>query len=133
MTDRQAIRLAYRKIDKSECIIYKVCAVLVKGRNVCSIGVNQPKTHPEQKDQYHDYVYGKSIHAELDCLIRAPYETITGSTIYVCRKLHNGDFALAKPCHLCQDLLRKYGVKKAIYSIGPTEMDLGIIEFNMTE
>ncbi len=51
-----------------------------------------------------------------------------GSTVYVARtRRDTGDFAMAKPCALCERALRAKGIVKAFYTIGPNEW--GCIEF----
>jgi dCMP deaminase len=125
MQHQYFLRFAYKQLNKSTCFHYKIAAIIVNNHQIYAIGTNQAKTHPLQKNQFHQDRCGSSIHAELDCLIKCRYDKINGATIYVCRKLKNGNFALAKPCYLCEFLLKQYGIKKVIYSIGPTENDYG--------
>ena len=96
---------------------WRMAAILISGSQIISVGINKKKTHPLQKGK-HAY----SIHAELDCLISAPFNKIKGSYIVVCRKLTNGDLALAKPCNECQKLLKEYGIKKVYYSISDSKI-----------
>lgn len=58
-----------------------------------------------------------SAHAEARVLRKAG----RGATIWVSRVLHDGAWALAKPCKKCQALIRSYGVERVYYTIGPGE------------
>lgn len=44
-----------------------------------------------------------------------------GSIVYVARAAKNGDWAMSRPCPLCERALRNKGVKKVYYTIGPNE------------
>lgn len=113
------MKVAYRATFRSEHY-QAMAAVLVKGNRILSIGVNNPnKTHPEQKDRIANkgrLVSNKTIHAELDALIRANHENIRGSTLYVIRRKKNMDLGLARPCAACAALVKSYGIKKIVYS-----------------
>ena len=62
--------------------------------------------------------YGKNHpHAELDCLIRAPYGEIDGCTMYIVRRKRNMDFGIARPCELCQEVLSNYKLRKVYYTV----------------
>ena len=89
-----------------------MAAVLVKGNRVLSFGINRYKTHPLQVSNR----FTNSIHAEVDCLTKAPYDSIKGSTIYVCRRKALGELGNARPCKGCEAHLRKLGVSKVVYS-----------------
>lgn len=41
--------------------------------------------------------------------------------VYVARTQPSGDWAMAKPCELCEAALRAAGVTKVIYTISPNE------------
>ena len=111
--DKKFMELAYNKTFESDHK-YAMSAILVRGNRILSWGNNREKTHPIQKN--YDFRC-QSLHAEVDALIRAPYEQIKGSTIYVCRRLVNGHYGLAKPCNGCYMTLERYGIKKVVYSI----------------
>lgn len=50
-----------------------------------------------------------------------------GSIVAVIRVHASGEYAMAKPCESCELLLRRAGVKKVFYSIGPGQY--GILNF----
>jgi deoxycytidylate deaminase len=115
--DKKFMEMAYNKTFDSDHK-FAMSAILVKGNRILSWGNNKEKTHPIQIN--YDFRC-QSLHAEIDALIRAPYEQIKGSTIYVCRRLVNGDYGLAKPCCGCHETLLRYGIKKVVYSITSKE------------
>ena len=109
-------------------IEYKLCAVIVKGGNVVSIGFNQRKTN-SFVEHYTDKIRGNhrdfclSTHAEMHAVIQARASTdLRGCKIYVARlrparsptKSVSG---MAKPCEICENVLFSYGIKKAYYTI----------------
>ena len=90
---------------------YNFIALMVNPKPV-SIGFNNmSKTHPVVS-RYNPL---QKLHCEIDCLHSAPYEKIKGSTIFLWRKKGNG-FGMAKPCAMCENEMRKYGVKEVVYS-----------------
>lgn len=98
---------------------FPIGAVLVVGHRIISWGHNRTKSHPKQPSRIS--FSGRLCtepHAELDALIRAPYEMIKGSSIYVARRMKNGNVGLSRPCYRCTMLLENYGVKKATYTTG---------------
>lgn len=114
---KKFLEKAKEEANKSD-LSTKVGAVLVLGKTFIT-GHNKGKTHPEfANPQKH---IRKSLHAELDCLIRArnnkfPDLVMTGGVLYVAREL-KGVPAMAKPCEHCTEFLKKSGIKKVIYTI----------------
>ena len=106
---------SFMRLAEKECVKspsnYKLGCVLVKGKRVLGRGFNH---HRENKDfgsgRFHDF------HAEGMAIYNAlkvrPKQDIRGSIIYVYRKGHK----IAKPCTDCQNLLKKYGIKKVYWS-----------------
>ena len=98
------LRLALRRIDGEEYsqhIQHRHAAVIVKAGRVLSVGRNRNKTHPD------------SI-----------------ATIYVARIGRSGDPGMSCPCDMCQGLISKYGLKRAIFT---TDYGTGILEFSGEE
>jgi hypothetical protein len=47
--------------------------------------------------------------------------------MYVARMLRlDGSLALARPCEICQEVLKDYGIRRAIYTISDNEY--GVLE-----
>lgn len=55
-------------------------------------------------------------HAEKVALYNTTARYRNGSTVYVGRLTRNNEIALAKPCGMCQTVMRKMGVKYVWYS-----------------
>ena len=99
-------------------------AVLVKNGNVLAIGVNALKNNPHIVGPDKPNVLAPSVdvkdmmsvHAE-ESVIRANSEEADNAVVYIARLAADGEIALSKPCEACQRMLKKYGVKKAIWTI----------------
>ena len=112
--------------EYDEYLEYHLCAVLVKGGQVLSIGYNKQATN-SFVEHFTDRVRGVrdyclSTHAEMDVVLKARNVTdLRGSKIFVARVRRDGDLALARPCEICQEILYSYGVKRAYYTISNNE------------
>lgn len=99
---------------------YSLCAVIVSGGRVLSIGLNS-----EAKGGFVQSLateHGKhyiNTHAEVDAILRARNKIdLGGCKIYVARmKPTTNEVAMARPCSICQNVLYRYGIKRAIYTI----------------
>ena len=97
-------------------------AVIFKGkRKILSVGRNFRRTHPLGKHFSPDT--GKElswIHAEVDAVIGCRwYENINGAYIFVARLKRDGTGAgMARPCLICQRILKEYGIKRMYYTTG---------------
>lgn len=99
-------------------------AVLVKNGNVLAIGVNAMKNDPHIVTPEGPNVLPPdvsvmdmmSVHAE-EAVLRANAEEAENSVIYIARVSAEGKPTMSKPCESCQKLLKKYGVKRAIWTV----------------
>lgn len=91
--------------------------LVLKGGAVRSVGISKLHTHPSIASDEH--LVDISTHAEEDALRRCG--SPKGATMYLARVGRNGLPAMAKPCSICEDLLRDSRIKKVIYTIGPKE------------
>ncbi len=90
---------------------HKIGAVVVKKNKIVGLGFNKPsKTHPQSNHPF------KTIHAELDAILDSDKDDLIGATIYVYREHKNGHPASAKPCPHCQELIKRYKLKKVCYT-----------------
>jgi len=97
--------------SKKSLMREKVGACLVVGKSILK-GVNKDKTHTRYANPHlHSRL---SVHAELDCLNKAP--VTDGGVIYVYREVH-GVPAMARPCEHCLTFLKKAGIIELYYSI----------------
>lgn len=104
---------------------YHLCAVIVRGGSVISVGFNKRTTNGFV-EHYTDLARGQrdwcmSTHAEMDAVLQARQKTdLSGSKIYVIRKRQEtklGTLALSKPCEICQHVLYNYGIRRAYFTI----------------
>lgn len=102
-----------------------IIAVGFCGNRVISYGFNSPKTHPRMKevaDKYNiktmyehskrDYV-SRCLHAELDAINNA---TKPLDKLVVLRENSMGELACARPCRICQHIIKEEGIKDVYYS-----------------
>lgn len=81
---------------------------------------NLDKTHPKlAKYGYPEY---SNMHAELRLAVRLGYLGLEGRTVYVARVLRDGSWALARPCPVCAEVLAECGVKRIVWTVGPSVM-----------
>lgn len=124
------LRLALRRIlgeKYSDHIQHRHAAVIVKAGRVLSVGRNRNKTHPNSVLNEDGERILKTIHAEFDAISRVKNkDQLKGATIYVARLGRNGHPGMSCPCEMCQNLINKYGLKKAVYT---TEGGTGTMEF----
>jgi deoxycytidylate deaminase len=103
-------RIAKREAVKSP-LRYKVGACLVVGKSIFS-GFNKDKTHTVFANPS-EHVR-KSLHAELDCLIKLGGKSI--GTMYIYRETLLGTPGLARPCEHCMKFLKDAGIVEIYYS-----------------
>ncbi|HAG27990.1 MAG TPA: hypothetical protein DCL39_00905 [Alteromonas macleodii] len=125
------LKLALRRIDGedySQEIQHRHAAVIVKAGRVLSVGRNRDKTHPDSVGVDDDgELFTRTIHAEMDAILKVKNkEHLKGATIYVARKGRNQKPGMSCPCKMCQGLISKYGLKKAVFT---TENGVGVLEF----
>jgi len=130
MTLNKYLEYALRKAaahDYSPHLGYRLCAVVVRGGSVLSVGYNRHSTNAFV-EAYTDQVLGTGIgyslstHAEMDAVVRVRQKTdLRGSKMYVCRILKNGDAGISRPCPVCQHVIASYGIKRAYYTIKDNE------------
>jgi len=90
-------------------------AFLVRRNKIIKIGWNKNRTHPEIKN--HPYHSGKvGIHAELDCLLKAGKDDLSGHNLVVLRIDKNSNLANSKPCSGCKSLIKQFGLENVFYS-----------------
>ena len=110
---------------------FRLCAVIVRGGNILSVGFNQRKTNAFV-EHYTDKVRGGgreyclSTHAEQQSILNVRKKIdLTGCAIYVARirppESNHGHLGLSRPCFICQQVLLSYGIKKAYYTISDDE------------
>jgi deoxycytidylate deaminase len=115
--------LTYKKTFESTHKM-PMAAIIARGNRVISFGVNKRKTHTSQKLTHPNRNTLQHLHAELDAIIGVEKDQLEGSTIYVCRRLRNGDVGISRPCAMCQKLIEAAGISLVYFSIYGSPKDL---------
>ena len=125
------LRLALRKIkseDYCDKIQHRHVAVIAKAGRILSVGRNRNKTHPDSIFYEDGERILKTIHAELDAISRVKNkDQLKGATIYVARLGRSGHPGMSCPCKMCQGLINRYGLKRAVFT---TDYGTGTLNFS---
>lgn len=90
-------------------------AVIFKNKRIYSVGYNQPFRSVKSVNPI-ARKWETSIHAEIDCIIKARRE-LKGLDLLVVRINNKGQFLLSKPCSYCLNYIDYVGIKNIYYSI----------------
>lgn len=89
-----------------------------RGRKIATAHNNYVKTHPVQA--HFAEKAGKPVctflHAEIAALLRC--KDNTPYRLYVERYRKDGSPAMAKPCSICDQAIKAWGVKEVTYTVG---------------
>ncbi len=122
------ILLMHRFLDKALTLLrkheyptveHKLCAVIVRGGAIISVGYNSHDMNAFVK--HYARICGNhkchTTHAELDAIGKVRAKTdLRGCKIFVARDRFSG-LGTARPCKICQRVLFEYGIKTAFYTI----------------
>lgn len=133
---RLAMQYANDK-DYGDQIDYHLCAIIVRGGSVISVGYNKHNTNAFV-EHYADIARGRgrdfclSTHAEQDAILKARNKVdLRGTKIFVARRLRlNGKPGMARPCPICENALNSYGIRKAYYTINEHQFGKMLIKPN---
>jgi deoxycytidylate deaminase len=106
-----ARQIAYKSTYKR----YRHGAVLVKGGAILNTSTNS-NDFCSFGTRFRKECGHATMHAELGSILGISRCVTEGSTLYVVRITKNGDFAISKPCKMCESILRHVGIKKVIYT-----------------
>jgi deoxycytidylate deaminase len=99
-----------KKISKlSDHKNYKIGSVIARGSKVISVGINNVKTHPKSTHPF------KSLHAEMAAILLAKQD-LRDCSIYVFRETKDGNWACARPCQYCWELISASGIRKVHFT-----------------
>lgn len=109
-----AIKVAIEEAKKSK-YEQRVGATIVKRKSIISRGHNYShkstkKLHPKFQK------WPNSVHAEVDCIIKARQD-LAGTTMYVVRINNRNQLMNSKPCKHCFMYIKHVGIKRVYYSI----------------
>lgn len=92
---------------------FRVGCVLARGGRIISTGHNDmDRTHPYVR-QHSQFAH---LHAEVACCLGIRPFDVRGCSAYIYRILMDGSPALARPCSMCREVLRRMGIKKVFYT-----------------
>jgi len=97
----------------------RICAAVVYKNEIIVVGFNKRKTHPLMLK----FSKNKSrifLHAETDAIKTAikylKENEMKKSSLYVCRVLKNGAWAISKPCEGCMNMIENFEINRIVYS-----------------
>jgi tRNA(Arg) A34 adenosine deaminase TadA len=103
--------------SKGRSSISRFAAVLTDGYTTF-VGYNSYKSSPLQA-RFSKNPESVCRHAEVHAIqkaIKGAYRDLSRYTLYVARLLASGKTALAKPCTVCQEAIKYYGIGKVEYT-----------------
>lgn len=125
LPDKEKIKATKRLLQKHPGgISFLLCALLYEKNRLISYGFNTCKTHPlpqkiidrDSPTRYDndDRECCPTIHAEFRAILNRRGDK--GDTIYVARMDSHGNIKIAKPCAVCQEIMKMFDIKVAYYS-----------------
>lgn len=118
MTDKDIKKFlneAKLQATKSQCN-YRLGAITIRKNRILGRGPNLTKTHTMmQRETGANRLLG--IHAEIHAAIKSGYDQLAGSTVFVARITKDNRYAMAKPCKICQKILKRMYVKQVYFTI----------------
>ncbi len=119
--DNRFLHIAEKESKQSDHYKFRIGCVIAKGRKHLASGYNTlTKTHPLQ--HHYASLVGKPdaiyLHAEMAAIVEARSKGIdlTGSSAYVFRRGLAGDVRMCRPCIVCMEALKDFGVNTIIYT-----------------
>jgi pyrimidine deaminase RibD-like protein len=99
-TERYIFRALRESSKIKEKWTHALGAVIVKGGTVLATGINN---------------YDRGMHAEVAAILNCK-TPLRGADMYVARHRRNQICGLAKPCPKCENLIRKVGISRVIFT-----------------
>ena len=118
---KKYFKLAENISELSDFKRVHIGSVLVKNKDVVSVGQNMLKTHPAQHRYNKCLPYDMPtdhVHSEINCISKARPDLLRGSTLYIFRRDRNGNPAMCRPCNACMQAIRDAGIRDIYYSTG---------------
>lgn len=114
------LQLALKEVQKSQCIPFKVVAIIFKGKRILSIGINKIRSAKRLPSRYMEWKC--SLHAEMDAVLQCGVRNCRHASILVLRINKNGKIGMARPCTFCYSSLKDAGFKDMYYSVSSGEI-----------
>ena len=113
------IRKSVINVALEECkevkdnIFPRIGAVVFKGKKIYGSGHNEIRSscYPDKHKKWYD-----SLHAEQAALYHLDWNTLKGCSMLVVRYGKAGFFGMAKPCPMCEKLLKHVGFKDVYFT-----------------
>lgn len=104
-----------RKVAMKSICRYRLGAVLVKGGAIINFGYNRTGHHNLiEKKKTRDI---DQLHAEVDAVLGIAKIETRKCDIWIARIKNDDQLGLAKPCEMCQLILKEMGIRRVFYSI----------------
>ena len=119
--DLRGLRVAARAAEQSGYKRFRHGATLVRGGSVMNVASNSGN-YTSFGQRFRDPTTGKATHhAETACVLGLDKSITQGSTMYVARINKQGEWRMSKPCSMCHEVMKFVGVKRVVYTVGPSE------------
>lgn len=119
--DKKYFMLAKAASELSDYDRIKIGAVIVRKKEIVSIGYNHKKSHPKQKElnayrfeDEHDRC-NHFLHAEMSAIVNSHYADLSDASIYVYRSNKEG-IQNCRPCAGCMKAIKEKGIKTIYYT-----------------
>jgi len=109
MDANRVMTIAQKHMHKCQHRQHNVVCVIVKKGKIMSMGYNDLRSHPLMGTQ-------KKVHAEVRAVVKAGRKDLTGATAFVIRCNKNNKIGMAKPCPICEKVLRDRGVNHVFFT-----------------
>ena len=91
----------------------KHCCLLVDGKNQMSTGYNTYTTHPAMHKVDKNKIF---LHSEVAAIMSVQHRDLTGGTMYVAKVSSANLVGMSRPCYICMQVARMFGIKKVVYT-----------------
>jgi tRNA(Arg) A34 adenosine deaminase TadA len=99
------------------------CAVIYSGGKLLSTGFNSDKLNSFVTTFAHHSA--ARMHAEVNAVLLARKKIdLRGAKMYVAKIGRNGELGNSKPCAMCMQALKLYGIKRVTYTMGDNNFDI---------
>jgi diaminohydroxyphosphoribosylaminopyrimidine deaminase/5-amino-6-(5-phosphoribosylamino)uracil reductase len=111
--DKRYIELALKQALKSD-MWHRLGAVVVQGGRIMGLGAN---------------LSSGQKHAEFRALSQNWKSELKGGTLYVARATRCQRHGLSRPCFKCQELIRKIGISRVVFTTDSLENPIDVMYF----
>lgn len=114
-------RLLKRLCEESDHPFHRMGAILYKGGAAISVGFNKTGSSKLMTRNHRLRPFAQTLHAEVSAVIGVSKEEASKCDLIVGRITAGGSFALAKPCAMCQAVLKQMRVRRVYFTTGGYE------------